>query len=65
MSRLVAGAFALVCVIGSAVAVWLVVIDKDDADDGLAAAGRRRNVAGGPKTDRAAYGARGVQTELL
>ena len=32
MSRLLAGGFALVCVIGSAVAVWLVVIDKDEGN---------------------------------
>jgi poly-gamma-glutamate synthesis protein (capsule biosynthesis protein) len=43
MSRLLAGGFALVCVIGSAVVVWLVVIDKDE---GRAAPARNEQDAG-------------------
>ena len=41
MSRWLAGAFAFVCVVGSAVAVWLVVV-KSDSDDGRGASAAER-----------------------
>ncbi len=48
MSRWLAGAFALLCVLGSAVAVWAVVIDKDDGGGGAPRAARQEREAAKP-----------------
>ena len=49
MSRWLAGAFALLCVLGSTVAVWAVVIDKDDGEGGAPRAARQEREAAKPK----------------